>query len=208
MPTRTPEQRAMLEQLRQIAAGLAQTFAPFCEVVVHDLLEPDQAILAIHNSLSGRRVGDPATELGMARIADPDFAQVLANYANQFADGRQAKSTSIGIKDSTGRYIAALCLNLDLTLFRGLQSAMTQFMQVDAEGPRETLDPAGADAIRARIDAYAARLATTPRALKTDERRALLTELKAAGLLEVRRAMETIAAHLGVSRATVYSYAR
>ena len=208
MPTRTPEQRAMLDQLQHIAAGLAQTFAPFCEVVVHDLLEPDQAILAIHNSLSGRQVGDPATELGMARIANPDFAQVLANYANQFADGRQAKSTSIGIKDSTGRYIAALCLNLDLTLFRGLQSAMTQFMQLDAEGPRESLDPAGADAIRARIDAYAARLATTPRALNTDERRALLTELKAAGLLEVRRAMETIAAHLGVSRATVYSYAR
>lgn len=198
----------MLEQLRQIADGLGQTLAPFCEVVVHDLLEPDQAILAIHNSLSGRQVGDPATELGMARIADPDFTQVLANYANQFADGRQAKSTSIGIKDSSGRYIAALCLNLDLTLFRGLQSAMNQFMRVDAEGPRESLDPAGADAIRARIDAFAARHATTPRALRTDERRTLLAELKAAGLLDVRRAMETIAAHLGVSRASVYSYAR
>ncbi|WP_115953175.1 helix-turn-helix transcriptional regulator [Cupriavidus plantarum] len=206
--TRTPEQHTMLEQLRQIADGLGQTLAPFCEVVVHDLLEPDQAILAIHNSLSGRQVGDPATELGMARIADPDFTQVLANYANQFADGRQAKSTSIGIKDSSGRYIAALCLNLDLTLFRGLQSAMNQFMRMDAEAPRESLDPAGADAIRARIDAFAARHATTPRALRTDERRTLLAELKAAGLLDVRRAMETIAAHLGVSRASVYSYAR
>ncbi len=198
----------MLEQLERIADGLGQTLAPFCEVVVHDLLAPDQAILAIHNNLSGREVGDPATELGMARIADPDFTQILANYANQFADGRQAKSTSIGIKDSSGRYIAALCLNLDLTLFRGLQSAMNQFMRMDADGPRETLDPAGTDAIRARIDAFAARHATTPRALRTDERRTLLAELRAAGLLDVRRAMETIAAHLGVSRASVYSYAR
>ncbi|QET06237.1 MULTISPECIES: helix-turn-helix transcriptional regulator [Cupriavidus] len=206
--SRTPEQRAMLEQLERIADGLGQTLAPFCEVVVHDLLAPDQAILAIHNNLSGREVGDPATELGMARIADPDFTQILANYANQFADGRQAKSTSIGIKDSSGRYIAALCLNLDLTLFRGLQSAMNQFMRMDADGPRETLDPAGTDAIRARIDAFAARHATTPRALRTDERRTLLAELRAAGLLDVRRAMETIAAHLGVSRASVYSYAR
>lgn len=198
----------MLEQLERIADGLGQTLAPFCEVVVHDLLAPDQAILAIHNNLSGREVGDPATELGMARIADPDFTQILANYANQFADGRQAKSTSIGIKDSSGRYIAALCLNLDLTLFRGLQSAMNQFMRMDTDGPRETLDPAGTDAIRARIDAFAARHATTPRALRTDERRTLLAELRAAGLLDVRRAMETIAAHLGVSRASVYSYAR
>ena len=35
----------------------------FCEVVVHDLTDPKNAILAIHNNLSGRRVGQPPTEL-------------------------------------------------------------------------------------------------------------------------------------------------
>ena len=208
MPERTDEQRLLLEQIKQIADGLGQTLAPFCEIVVHDLLEPGQSILAIHNNLSGRGVGDPTTELGEARITDPHYPQILANYANQFADGRLAKSTSIGIKDSSGRYIAALCMNVDLTLFRSLQMAMGQFVQTAADGPEETLDPASTEVLRTRIDAFAARLATTPRALKTDERRALLAELKASGLLEVRRAMETIAAHLGVSRATVYSYAR
>jgi predicted transcriptional regulator YheO len=51
-------------------------------------------------------------------------------------------------------------------------------------------------------------MASTPRTLKPEERRSLLKELKAAGLLEVRRAMDTIAVHLGVSRATVYSDAK
>ena len=111
MVKRTAEQRVLLDQIKQIADGLGQTLAPFCEVVVHDLLEPEQSILAIHNNLSGRAVGDPTTELGQARITDPDYPQVLANYANQFADGRQAKSTSIGIKDASGNYIAALCMN-------------------------------------------------------------------------------------------------
>jgi hypothetical protein len=50
---------------------------------------------------------------------------------------------------------------------------------------------------------------TTPRSLKVKERRALIRELKDAGLLDVRRrAMEIIALHLGVSRATVYSDAK
>lgn len=200
---------ALIDQLDRIAEGLGQTFAPFCEVVVHDLRDPQHAIVAIHNNLSGRAVGDPATELGLARIADPAYAPVLANYPNRFADGRPAKSTSIGIKDAEGRYVAALCLNVDLTQFRSLHSAIGQFMQMDAEAaPRESLDPAGADAIRARIDAYAARLATSPRALKGEARRALLQELKADGLLQLRHAMQTVAAHLGVSRATVYSDAR
>ena len=91
---KTKVQRLLLDQLKQVAEGLGATFAPFCEVVVHDL--------------SGRKVGNPATELGLVRILDPVFAQVIPNYANQFADGRQAKSTSIGIKDSSGQYIAAL----------------------------------------------------------------------------------------------------
>ncbi len=209
MTKHTLEQCVLLDQLKQVAQGLGETFAPFCEVVVHDLADPQHAILAIHNNLSGRAVGDPATELGLARIADPEYPQVIANYANQFSDGRQAKSTSIGVKDSSGRYVAALCINVDLTLFRSLQSAVGQFMTVDAGAVRrESLDPAGADAIRARIDQFAARLATTPRSLKAEEKRALLQELKAAGLLEIRRAMETVAAHLGVSRAAVYGYVK
>jgi predicted transcriptional regulator YheO len=206
---KTPEQQNLLEQMQQVADGLGQTLAPFCEVVLHDLLDPEHAILAIHNNLSGRSVGAPATELGLARAADPDFAQVIANYPNTFADGRPAKSTSIGIKDGEGRYIAALCMNVDLTVFRSLNSLLTQFGSVNtAAGVSETLEPAGADAIRARIDQFAARLATTPRALKADERKALMRELKESGLGDVRRAMEIVAAYLNVSRATVYNDAR
>jgi predicted transcriptional regulator YheO len=204
----TTEQKALLEQIKQVALGLGETFAPFCEVVVHDLQDPAHAILAIHNNLSGRKVGEPATELGLARIADPAYPQVIANYANQFADGRQAKSTSVGIKDAEGRYVAALCLNVDLTLFRGMQGMLDRFGSTDAAPIKESLDPDNAEAIRSRIDQFAARLATTPRSLKIEERRALMRELKSAGCLEVRRAMEVVALHLGVSRATVYNDAK
>lgn len=202
------EQASLIEQVQRIAEGLGAMFAPFTEVVVHDLRTPKHAILAIHNNLSGRAVGDPATELGLARIADDDFPPVLANYPNRFADGRTAKSTSIGIKDSTGRYVAALCLNADVTLFRGFQGMLNQFCSTDGEAVAETLDPAGAEAIRQRIDAFAMRLATTPRELKTDQRRELMQALKADGFLEVRRAMEIVSQHLGVSRATVYNDAK
>ena len=208
MKKHTHEQAALISQLEQIAEGLSKTFSPFCEVVLHDLRDPQHAIMAIHNNLSGRQPGDPATELGLARIADPEYPQVIANYQNQFADGRQVKSTSIGIKDSTGKYVAALCMNVDLSLFRGLQGMLEQFGSVSGDRPAESLDPSGADAIRARIDQFAARLATTPRALKAADRRLLMQELKEAGVMDIRRAMETVASHLGVSRAAVYTYAK
>jgi predicted transcriptional regulator YheO len=209
MVQRTKEQKAIVEQIMQVAEGLGDTFAPFCEVVVHDLLDPKHAILALHNNLSGREIGQPATELGLARIANPDYPQIVANYANTFADGRPVKSTSVGLKDSTGKYIAALCLNIDLTLFRGLQGTLDRFVKLDSDPEtKETLDPQGADAIRHHIDQFAARAATTPRALRVSDRRALLKELKASGVIEIRRGMEIVARHLGVSRATVYSDAK
>ncbi|CAL8967664.1 Transcriptional regulator DauR [Rhodoplanes serenus] len=205
----SPPRDPLIDQLEQVAKGLGETLAPFCEVVLHDLTTPDHAILAIHNNLSGRRVGDPATELGLARIADPAYPQVITNYANMLPDGRQAKSTSIGIRNAAGDYVAALCLNVDVTLFRGVQDMLAQFTALRTrEGPPESLAPEGAAAIRARIDQFAARRATTPRALAAEERRALLRELRQAGCLEIRRAADIIAAHLGVSRATVYADAK
>ncbi|SMG59628.1 helix-turn-helix transcriptional regulator [Paraburkholderia susongensis] len=202
------EQESLLEQIQCIAQGLGEMFAPFTEVVVHDLRTPKNAILTIHNNLSGRSVGDPATELGLARIADDDYPQILSNYPNRFSDGRTAKSTSIGIKDSGGHYIAALCLNVDVSLFRGIQAILGQFCLTDSAPMKESLDPASADAIRERIDRFAVNLATTPRLLKAEQRRELMQELKGEGYLEVRKAMDVISQHLGVSRATVYNDVR
>lgn len=199
------EQAVLLEQLQHIAAGLAQTFAPFCEVVVHDLREPEHAVLAIHNNLSGRTASEPATALGMARIADSNYPQVVANYANQFADGRPAKSTSIGIKDASGTYIAALCLNVDLSLFRSVKNALEQFNATDASPVQESIDPANAETIRRRIDQFASNLAASPQRLKAGDRRALMRELKMSGFLDLRRGIDIAATHLGVSRATAYN---
>lgn len=202
------EQASLIEQVRRIAEGLGEMFAPFTEVVVHDLRTPKHAILAIHNNLSGRAVGDPATELGLARIEDDDFPQVLAKLPEPLCRRPHREKHVDRIKDSTGRYVAALCLNADVTLFRGFQGMLNQFCATDGDTIAETLDPAGADAIRQRIDAFATRLATTPRELKTDQRRELMQTLKADGFLEVRRAMEIVSQHLGVSRATVYNDAK
>lgn len=202
------KENSLLAQIDIIAKGLSETFAPFCEAVVHDLKKPEHSILSIHNNLSGRQIGEPTTELGLARIESPDFPNIIANYTNQFTDGRPVKSTSIGIKDDSGQYVAALCLNLDMTLFRGMQSMLSQFIEVGNSPIKEHIEPNGTEAIRIRIDQYAASLATTARTLKVEERKNLIEILRNEGLLDVKKAMETVAQHLGISRASVYLYAK
>ena len=206
--SRASEHRLLMRELGKITQALGRTLAPMCEVVLHDLTRPEHAIVQIENNLSGRTVGGPATELGLARIADPTFADALVNYANTFPDGREAKSTSIGIRDSGGAYVAALCLNLDVSYFKSIASYLGEFARVNSEksGIRETLGEGENRSIEAEIRTFAAERNKAPRALSSEERREIIQHLAGRGFLARRGAAEQVARVIGGSRSGVYYY--
>lgn len=198
----------LLQEASKIAAGLAETLAPLCEVVVHDLTNPEHAIVQIENNLSGRSIGDGATELGFARMADPKFPDIIANYANAFSDGRPAKSTSIGLRDKSGRFVAAICINMDLSYLRSIGGYLNELTKVKSDGNtvRESLSGARQASLNEKILAFAAKKNRDPRSLTSDERRELLQMLADDGELDRRGAADQIGAAIGVSRSNVYYY--
>jgi predicted transcriptional regulator YheO len=201
----------LVHELEKIAVALGRMFPGLCEVVLHDLRDPQNAIRAIENNLSGRRTGDSATELGLARIADPQYPSVIQNYPNRFPDGRPAKSTSIGIKNSAGDYIAALCLNLDVSVLSPVTLALSNLVATDTEHrdqPLETLRDRNARELRQAVEALAAERGGTPRSLGRDAKKALVRQLHRDGYFDSRDAAQAIADLLGVSRATVYNYSK
>jgi predicted transcriptional regulator YheO len=196
-----------MREASKITAALGEMFAPICEVVLHDLTDPEHAIVQIENNLSGRSVGDSATELGLARIVDPNFPEVLANYANNFSDGRPAKSTSIGLKDKSGKYMAAICLNLDIAYLKSVSAYLDQLTRIKPTGTpvEEHLTRRSAD-VSAKILEFSAKRNRDPRALTSDEKSEILRQLVDDGALERRGAAESIANVLGVSRSNIYYY--
>ncbi|AJW47060.1 helix-turn-helix transcriptional regulator [Ralstonia mannitolilytica] len=202
------ENRLLLREGRKIVEALGKTLAPLVEVVLHDLTDPDHSVVAIANNLSGRRVGDAATEMGLARMADPGFPEVIENYANRFPDGRPAKSTSIGLKNSRGEYVAAICLNMDVSMLGAVTAGLTQLVRIDVAAPpvAESLAPRRVEEVRAALERFAVARNTTPMAMTLDQRREAMRELAASGLLNLRRALSEVAQTLGVARSTVYTY--
>lgn len=207
----------LIGEAEKIAVALGRMFPGLCEVVLHDLRDPRQAIRAIENNLSGRRVGDSATELGLARIADPEYPSVIQNYPNRFPDGRPAKSTSIGIKNEAGEYIAALCLNLDVSVLSPVTLALSNLVATDTkhpehpehpEQPLETLRDRTTRELRRTVEELAAERAATPRSLSRQDKKELVRRLHRDGYFDSRDAAQTIADLLGVSRATVYNYTK
>ena len=91
------EQASLIEQVQRIAEAGAM-FAPFTEVVVHDLRTPKYAILAIHNNLSGRAVGDPATEARPRPHRGRRFPARARELPEPLRRRPHRESTSIGIR--------------------------------------------------------------------------------------------------------------
>lgn len=210
MSTEDPDEHLM-HQAETIATAIGRMFPGLCEVVLHDLRRPENAIRIIENNLSGRKVGDSATELGLRRIADPSYPGVIQNYPNQFPDGRPVKSTSIGIKNAEGRYVAALCLNLDVSNLSPMTLTLANLVATEVEHrgkSLETLRDRTARELREAIETYAAERATSPRALSREAKRDLVRQLHGGGFFDSRSSTETIADLLGVSRSTVYNYAK
>jgi predicted transcriptional regulator YheO len=202
---------ALFVELDKIAIALGRMFPGLCEVVLHDLRDPEHSIRLIENNLSGRHVGDSATELGMLRIGDPEYPSVVQNYANTFADGRPAKSTSIGIKGSDGNYIAAICLNLDISVLSPMTLALANLAATESQTrdePLETLRDHSSKEIRSVVESLAAQRSAAPRSLSKDAKREVVQHLKQGGYFDLHDAASTIADLLGISRATVYNYTK
>ncbi|WP_246204270.1 helix-turn-helix transcriptional regulator [Streptomyces tailanensis] len=201
----------LIHEAEKIAVALGRMFPGLCEVVLHDLRDPQHAIRVIENNLSGREVGDSVTELGLARIEDSGYPSVIQNYPNQFPDGRPAKSTSIGIKNAAGEYIAALCLNLDVSVLSPVTLALSSLVATDTEHREqalETLRDRSARELRQAVEELAAERGATPRSLGREDKKALVRQLHQDGHFDSRDAAQAIADLLGVSRATVYNYAK
>lgn len=204
------EDELLLREAETIVTAVGRMFPGLCEVVLHDLRNPEHSVRAIENNESGRSVGDPATELGIARIRDPRYPNVIQNYPNTFPDGRPAKSTSIGIRNSEGEYVAAICLNLDVSLFATVARSLHNLVRTDEQERSftETLRARTTVELRALAEEYAAERGRTPRDLDSAEKRRTVRRLRDEGFLDVKNAVRTLTDIMGVSRATIYNYLR
>jgi predicted transcriptional regulator YheO len=201
------ERALLLREAKKIVQALGKSLAPFCEVVLHDLTRPNAAVVAIENPLSNRRIGDAATQLGLARISDAGMPDQIVNYTNRLSDGRPLKSTSIGLRDSQGTFIAAICLNFDVGFFSDVMTYFREFTRSTplTLGIKEFSDPKR-PSIEDAVRQFAVKRNVQPRGLSADQRRELIAELQQSGMLELKGAPSRVAALLGVSRTALYHY--
>lgn len=209
MSTDTDEQDAIIAALTPVIDGIAATFGSFCEVVVHDFRRPEKSVVAIAGSVTGRGVGGSMSEIGMGILARGDEASDELNYLTRTRTGKIVKSSTMVLRDSTGTVFGALCVNLDITAVNQAHALIGEIAGVatgPADVPTTTFGNDIGSVVDAIVDSHQLRQNKTWSELDRAQRLELFRSLDERGVFAVRRAVEQVAARLGISRASAYNY--
>ncbi|MFC8360912.1 transcriptional regulator [Streptomyces griseorubiginosus] len=200
------ERDAILAALRPVVDGIAATFGPVCEVVLHDYRRPEQSVVALSGAVTGRSVGGAMSQIGLRMVARGDEAADELNYVTRTDTGKLVKSSTMLLRDSSGAVFGALCVNVDVgavSEVHALLGALAGAGAVPAEPPVTTFGDDIDSVVDVMLDAHRHQSwALLDRAGRLD----LFRSLDERGVFAVRRAIEQVAGRLGISRASAYSY--
>ncbi|MCF4136053.1 helix-turn-helix transcriptional regulator [Streptomyces sp. Tue 6430] len=205
---RDGERDAVLRALVPVVDGVAATFGPVCEVVLHDYRRPENSVVAVAGEVTGRAVGGAMSEIGLRVLARGDDADDELNYVTRTAGGRTVKSSTMVLRDSAGTVFGALCVNVDVTEVGRVQTLLAALAGAagpPADPPLTTFGDDIDSVVDTLLDTHLPRDRTWA-GLERTRRLALFRALDERGVFAVRRAVEQVAARLGISRASAYSY--
>ncbi|MGW0331096.1 helix-turn-helix transcriptional regulator [Streptomyces sp. NPDC003011] len=203
------ERDAILGALKPVVEGIVATFGPMCEVVLHDYRRPERSVVALAGAVTGRAVGGAMSEIGLRMVARGDRAADELNYVTRTPAGQTVKSSTMVLRDSTGAVFGAVCVNLDVsavTEAHALLGALAGIGRAPAELPVTTFGNDIDSVVDVILDAHQLRQNRPWAGLDRAERLELFRSLDDRGVFAVRRAVEQVAARLGISRASAYSY--
>jgi len=131
------------------------------------------------------------------------------NYVTRTRAGKLVKASTMVLRDSTGAVFGALCVNLDVTAVNEAHALLGALAGVGATPADVPVTAFGNDidsVVDAILDAHRLGRNQSWAALDRTERLDLFRRLDEHGVFAVRRAIEQVAARLGISRASAYSY--
>ena len=204
-----------LESLIMIAHGIARHFGNDCEVCIHDLQANDlehTICYIINGHVSGRKIGDGASKIvleTLEALKKGDNVSDHLGYRTHTSDGRILKSSTIFLKDESGKYRFILGINHDMTDFINAQSALSNRVEnIEAAGEDiyGQIPLSVNDLLDNLIEQSVKLVGKTPALMTKDEKVKAIKFLQDAGAFLITRSGDKISQFFGISKFTLYSY--
>lgn len=199
-----------------LVKGLGEILGRDCEILLHDVSNPEHSIIACANAqVSGRGVGSPMTDFGLRMLKDPKYQKMTGvyNYQARTGDGRLLKCGVCFIRDAAGRIVGFLCINMDVTKIAAAREALDEFFRVDATGEGaedycEHFSKEVGDVVSNSIALVKKEWGGDLSALPRSDKVKVVARLDEMGFFLVKGAMERLSGEMKKSKFTLYAYLR
>lgn len=213
--------KKLLETYIPLVDFVADIVGPNCEVLLHDIVDVQNSVIAIRNGyISGRRLGCPLTDLGLELLENEAYVNqnAVVNYLSRTDNGEKLRSSTYFIKDENDKLIGMLCVNIlmspdsqavkDLTdklmntVFANSVSANTAGNEKVVESLHSTIENVVDSAIGKILEEYDMPVER----MSIDEKTAIVRRLSANGIFKIKGAISKVASVLQTSESTIYRY--
>jgi len=192
---------------------IADFLGPSYEVVLHDVRNINNSIIAIKNGhISGRKVGGPLADLSFKHIKENRNSdkKYLLLYGKT-KDGRQLKTSTYFIRDERGNIIGLLGINTDISDFLNLKKRMESFIDygginIIEDREEERFESTIEDIMDSIIDEVITESIIPPEQMDHINRIEITRKLNLKGVFLIKGSVGNVAEKLKTSEATMYRY--
>jgi len=189
---------------------VAEMFSPYLEVIVHDLTNPNNSIIAIFNShITGRKIGDGTSDIGYKKLSN-ELPDKIVNYSNKSPSGVELKSSSLTIRNDDNKIIGSMGFNFDLSHFVNIREFIDLFSKsVEMEElpkKEEFFMWSIKTEIQQALNKYLMMNKLQSKVLTRDDKLKVISYMKNKGYVSKKGAKTIISELLAISRPTLYKY--
>lgn len=198
-----------IEFLQSLIKGIAAQFGDKCEVVLHDLTNGlESTIIAIENGyITGRKVGDPSSNLGLEVLRGTVKDGDRYNYFTQTKDGKMLRSSSVYIKNTKEEVIGAVCINLDISDLIMAENTIKSFtMQNLDQGVTEVFVNDVSELLDYLLQECHKEIGKPVSHMTKEDKMKAIDYLDKKGAFLVKKAGDRVCQFLDISKYTLYNY--
>ena len=204
------QDREILEHYVKAGEIIAEMFAPYMEVIIHDLQDPEHSIIAIFNNhVTGRKIGDGTSDLGYKKLAD-ELPDKIVNYNNQSPSGADLKSSSLTIRNRNDEIIGSMGFNFDLSSFSNIKEFFEIFTKTvvleNLPNREQFFMWSVRDEIQQALNKYITSHYLQGKALTRKDKLNVVAFMKKEGHINKKGAISILSELLAVTRPTLYKY--
>jgi predicted transcriptional regulator YheO len=192
---------------------IADFLGPSYEVVLHDVRNINNSIIAIKNGhISGRKVGGPLADLSFKHIKENRNSdkKYLLLYGKT-KDGRQLKTSTYFIRDERGNIIGMLGINTDISDFVNLKKRMESFINYGGNNTiedreEERFESSIEEIMDSIIDEVITESMLSVEQMDHLKKIEITRKLNLKGVFLIKGSVGNVAEKLKTSEATMYRY--